>query len=379
MVLAGCAQYGPEAMRGSRLAYNTAVQTSEQRELLLNIVRLRYLDAPEFLAVSGISTQMTVEATASIGGSFGEEGDENTSLVAPGAEIGYSETPTITFTPRRDKAFVRQLVAPVDIDSIYLLTRHGWGIDEVLALVTTRINGVDNRVTGIGSPSSSGAGLVSALAGLRRQEVLGRLRVDVEERRVPVAAPLPAVGPGLKDVLGLQSEGLSVEYLPDPPRYEVFRREQAYTVQIAPAAWQDADFVAAARRLGLSAEAVSIEIDPDTGGGKENNRLRIGTRSVLGAMSYLASGVEVPAPHLVAGVAAAAGIPAEDVWLQVLPSSQTPENAFLAVPYRDHWFYIADNDLASKRTLGLLTALVRLSIYAEGAQNVPVLTLPITR
>ena len=65
--------------------------------------------------------------------------------------------------------------------------------------------------------------------------------------------------------------------------------------------------------------------------------------------------------------------------MDIRVSAEPAEGAFLSVEHRGYWFYIDDRDLGSKRTLGLLTSLVRLSISAGGAQNVPVLTLPIGR
>ena len=41
-------------------------------------------------------------------------------------------------------------------------------------------------------------------------------------------------------------------------------------------------------------------------------------------------------------------------------STNRPANAFVAVPYRGAWFYIADNDLESKSTFMLLTQLFNL-------------------
>jgi hypothetical protein len=47
----------------------------------------------------------------------------------------------------------------------------------------------------------------------------------------------------------------------------------------------------------------------------------------------------------------------------------------VAVPYRSHWFYIAENDLASKTTFNLLLGLYNIAIRAGGSQNIPVLTI----
>jgi hypothetical protein len=48
----GCSHLGPNTVVRDRLTYNEAIATSSQQQALLNIVRLRYLDAPVFLDVS---------------------------------------------------------------------------------------------------------------------------------------------------------------------------------------------------------------------------------------------------------------------------------------------------------------------------------------
>jgi hypothetical protein len=81
-VLSACTLRGPTFTPVSHAAYNEAVQEGEQREVLLNIVRLRYLDRPEFLAITSISSQMHFEAQASLMGSFGDDQDFGTSLMS---------------------------------------------------------------------------------------------------------------------------------------------------------------------------------------------------------------------------------------------------------------------------------------------------------
>jgi len=60
-------------------------------------------------------------------------------------------------------------------------------------------------------------------------------------------------------------------------------------------------------------------------------------------------------------------------------SEKQPTDALVAVPYRGRWFHIEANDVESRRTLGLLSSLLRLEIGAGGSENVPVLTLPLSR
>ena len=112
LVLSGCS-LGPSTMRADRLTYNDAIQFTERQELLLNIVRLRYNEGPEFLATSSISTQFTIDLGAAAGAEFGDDQELRTDLFNVGGAIGYSERPTITFTPRNEREFTQQLISPV--------------------------------------------------------------------------------------------------------------------------------------------------------------------------------------------------------------------------------------------------------------------------
>ena len=62
--------------------------------------------------------------------------------------------------------------------------------------------------------------------------------------------------------------------------------------------------------------------------------------------------------------------------MRVHSSASRPKNAYIAVPYRGAWFYIADNDLNSKSTYALMTLLFALQ-SGERKTTAPALTLPI--
>ena len=53
-----------------------------------------------------------------------------------------------------------------------------------------------------------------------------------------------------------------------------------------------------------------------------------------------------------------------------------PLNAYVSIRYRNHWFYIEDNDLNSKSTFSLLVQLYDLQ-SGDAKGSAPVLTLPI--
>ena len=52
--ISGCHHIGPKTIMDDRLPYNEAIAASWKQQTLLNIVRLRYADMPEFVDVSSI-------------------------------------------------------------------------------------------------------------------------------------------------------------------------------------------------------------------------------------------------------------------------------------------------------------------------------------
>ena len=385
MQLGGCALHGPDAMRASRLLYNEAVQNSEQRELLLNLVRLRYTDAPEFLEISGIATQMNFSAGASIGGDFGNVEGSSSAFVAPRASVGYSETPTLTFTPRRDQEFTRQLVAPVELDNVYLLAQYGWGIDRILRLVASDLNGLSNTISREvprASEADSIQAFTQATSLLRRLEEQDLVSIGVEQRTEVLSAPIPADSVTPNDLLSAAKTGYQWKFQEAQQTYVLSGSRAHYVLRVAQAAWNTTEFAEAARLLGLSERQTICEIDPSDGLPNEaDGRLRIATRSVLGTIAYLSNAVSVPAVHESQGLVSTLNElePSLNDIFTVHVSATPIEDAYLSVPYNGFWFYVDKNDLTTKRTLGLLTSLIRLTISAGGAQNVPILTLPVTR
>ena len=54
LLVTGCS-LGPRQLKGNRLGYNTSIQKSDNQELLLNLVRLRYMEVPNFMQVSSVT------------------------------------------------------------------------------------------------------------------------------------------------------------------------------------------------------------------------------------------------------------------------------------------------------------------------------------
>ncbi len=62
-------------------------------------------------------------------------------------------------------------------------------------------------------------------------------------------------------------------------------------------------------------------------------------------------------------------------FIQVRSGPEKPENAFTAVKYEDHWFWIDKGDFQSKRTFSFLMILFSLT-ETGGKEGLPLVTIP---
>ena len=108
----------------------------------------------------------------------------------------------------------------------------------------------------------------------------------------------------------------------------------------------------------------------------------------MSILFYLSQMVDVPAEHVDAGLVVMTedadgsrfdweGTPAGKQF-HIRQSSRRPRTAYLSVPYGDHWFYIANNDLETKASFMLLSQLFSLNAGAVTSAN-PTLTIPVGR
>src|SRR4051795_2825542 len=77
LLVAGCLAasgcLGPAAVRSTRMRYNEVVRSTNDEQLLMNLVRLRYADTPVFIDLPNIPSQFEVAAGASDPGRAGSQ------------------------------------------------------------------------------------------------------------------------------------------------------------------------------------------------------------------------------------------------------------------------------------------------------------------
>ncbi|MHC5191676.1 MAG: hypothetical protein ACYSOP_05765, partial [Planctomycetota bacterium] len=97
LVLTGCGSLGPNQVSRDRFEYTDAISESWKRQMLLNMVKIRYGDAPVFLDVVSVINQYSTESEVS--GSLAWNAFLPTDSQNVGAKHKYADRPTISYQP----------------------------------------------------------------------------------------------------------------------------------------------------------------------------------------------------------------------------------------------------------------------------------------
>ena len=345
-LLSGCNSFGPDSLRGTHPLYNDAIVGSMNEQFVQNVVRLRYRDPVFFLDVANVTATLKLDMSAGLDQSeIGLNGGSDLIKYSFGA--AYTTSPTISYAPLQGEGFVKSILSPIPLESLFSLAGSGWSVRRVFSLCVERINGLEN------APSASGPTPTHAPEPDRQFKRLLQLVEEVSREHLIV----PQVNPETKEpqlhILSSPEHRERIreikELLGLDPKLEVYRLNSDFT-----------------------------RTRPDT--------VSIRTRSLMSIFFYLSQNVDAPKPHKSEGLVTVTRNKdgAEFDWgttpggslFHIRQSEERPDMAFLEIPYRGHWFYLADNDLESKSTFMLLMQLFRLQ--AGAAKSVgPTLTIPV--
>lgn len=341
IALSSCMYFGPDSVRSTRPEYNIAIQQTNEQELLLNLVRLRYRDSLYFLSVEKVAS--SVEFTRGIGASAEIPERGWNKYTVGGAAVAMAEKPTIFYTPLEGERFSRQMMSIVNPDIYVLLANSGWSIERLMAVSLQEMNGLKNAPTAAGPTPSYEPVYQEFQQALRLLRTL-QIRKEIEFGRV------------------------------------AFGNDAHLELRFLPQAANDPDAKEFKRLLGLKPEYSQFRVVLGLGQG-EADTINVVPRSLIGVLNYLSQGVAPPERHLVAGKVTRTLTEAGESfdWQAVLgglfsvnSATSKPDDAAVAVNYRDHWFYIRDNDLESKSTFSLLTQLFALQAGPQGGTATPI-------
>jgi hypothetical protein len=333
---AGCGGIGPKTVARDRFDYITAVSESWEKQMLLNLVRLRYLHAPVFLDVASIinTYALETELEASAGWNAFLVGDSQ--LV--GARGKYTDRPTITYTPLMGEKFTESLMTPLPVAGVLSLLQGGWPVDFVFRICVHTINGIENRF---------GAQLMRRPADPRFNrliQALGRIQI---------------------------SKGLGTRV-----RREGKQKATVLFFRAKPSAETLMEMNNIRALLGLSMDSWEFHVVYGSIAA-DDEEIAIQTRSMLQIMAELASNIEVPEKDVAEGrvYATLAEAPGFEPLIRVRSGDSLPADAYVGVRYRKQWFWIDDRDLSSKRMFAF--SMLLFSLTETGPRGgAPIVTVP---
>jgi len=340
LLLGGCAGTGPASIARDRFDYVTSVSDSWKRQMLLNLLKVRYSDAPVFMDIASVISSYELAGEVSLAGQIAKTGagDEIASLGMTGR---YADKPTITYQPLSGDKFTRSLMTPIPVPSILSLIQSGYPADLVLRICADNINGLENSYGGPGRFHTGDPKFRELLVAIRDNQAVG--------------------GMGM--------------------RMKAVNDQQTAVILLRPSS--DEAVAAPARKirelLGLNPAVRQYNVV--YGNYPENDmEIAILSRSILQILVDLASYVEVPEADLLEGrVYDPQRTPEQEKMfpplLKVHSGPAAPGDAHVAVNYRTQWFWIEDRDRQSKQMFNFMMFMFSLT-ETGSAQAAPIVTVP---
>ena len=135
----GCV--GPNAVRYTRLRYNEVLRDTNDQQLLLNIVRLRYADSPVFIDLPNITSQFEVAGRGNYLGGAGNQFRGQTNLGF--GELTLRDSPTLSYHPREGREIAKALLTPLSTE-FFSLVNAGADLEQLLLMTISDINDLPN-------------------------------------------------------------------------------------------------------------------------------------------------------------------------------------------------------------------------------------------
>jgi hypothetical protein len=340
VMFAGCTHLGPATVPVDRSDYSLSIADSWKQQTLLNIVKLRYVDLPVFVDVSSIVAGYSLQTGVTVNGVVSTKQAIQGNYGSIGGQAIYTDRPTITYVPLTGEKFLHGLVTPIDPKNIFFMLQSGYPADFVLGLTVEGLNGLRNRSTSGGLVRQADPEFLRVLQLMRELQVAGVVGLRVEEDKAK----------GSTGVMFFRAEDVPADVV-----------EKSAEVR---------------RLLKLPLDLQRFTLIYSPGRGAEG-QLAVNSRSMLQIMQAFASYVEVPEAHLKSGRAMPGfeNAPLETQQDRIHSAKSKPADAFAAVYYRDHWFWVDDSDWQTKRAL---TAVMFFFTLADTgtSEKLPLVTIP---
>jgi hypothetical protein len=340
-----CASIGPGTVPHDRIDYGSSIGNSWKEQTLLNIVKLRYADMPIFLEVAQVIAGYQLQGT--LGTSF-TAGNFNAAVIGPFTATGnataagtYTDRPTVIYQPLTGVDFLKRLMTPIPPSSVLFMLQSGYAADRIMPIMLDSINGLNNESNRLRRPADPKFTRLVEL--IREGQLAGAIQIRIERPKDGAESSVLIFGPS-KDP-ELANKGREIKSI-----------------------------------LGIKPDLRELKVNYGGYSGKDDE-IDMMTRSMLQIMLEFAFTVQVPESDVVQGKATPGLVDTPGAGalngppLRVLVSDTQPQDAHVAVQYDGRWFWIADTDIQSKYTFGIIMLL--FSIADTGVKgSTPVVTIP---
>ncbi len=388
----GCS-LGPSKLRSEWRQYNSSIAQTNREQILLNLVRLRYNDTPGWLIPAGVTSQNSWVQSGEIVGTAIE--GVSPDFFVLGGGVSKIERPTISFLPGGEEV-TQGLLNPLTPETLFILSYGGWSPDRLMPLVIKSMNNVQNA-PGAGGPLPEFAPpyeefayLIDNWTELKRR---GLVETSLVERIEPIFPPIRKDAVTPSELRSAAEAGFAYQPAEQPDLLNVCRRKQVTVLRFAAGVHDTREYNEIVRLLEVDPTLREYELNHALEGHiqlsahtRENgSEILIDIRSLWEIMHFLSKGVDIPIEHLTNGTAVETLDMQGNVFdwrpvlrgFQIMVCKKKPDCAAVSVNYRGYWFYIDDRDQNSKITFMLLGVIQGAQIEVGGAENLPVLTLPL--
>lgn len=371
------------------VAFNTAVAEAMDRQMLLNIVRLWHSEPTQWMQVVSINTSVEYSVGIAGDGVF-SSGQTRGGVAANGR---YSYRPTLTFNPLEGEQLARELMAPVQVETLVNLVSAGWPVSWLFFLVVDRCEDIESfdvsERFGVVAGDERFARLLDLCDELEQRQLMALMlsQIPVVWNPQPIAAEALSIGA----IASARNDNCRY-VLRDDGLYDFMSVETAPVFQMYPALEDDPLGEEFLRMLRLDEEpdvyrlvTVDSPIIADT-------TVSMQTRSLMSMLRFLSFGVsdgaETTAPaspegpgSIYLGLSRSRGDDQEvrsevSRFFRVHRSASRPKRSATEVMHEGWWYWIAADDSLSKQLFSLVRDLYDLQVMSQPGGR-PILTIPV--
>ena len=393
LLWSGCS-LGAKRAAVDPLQYNKSVKEVSAKQMLLNLVRIRYGEVPFFLTTSNITTSYEFET--------GVEGGGNVIGSAPDvftwALLGrVLERPTVTYFPLQGEKFLSRVLQTIQLETLSSLFQSEWPINMLMRSMVHSIGRLENNPF---QRTDSYRKFLQLVDIWHRAQMRGDFCLLKQQKPKPIfSKTMQEKDLTFMDIFRADKDGYILKQT-STGHYSLEKPSRPYFVVQTKCTQEEAALIASLLDIdppqleSNEEQTVLLEImlieskdlQPMLQAGPLP-RVAINMRNFLNVIYYLSLGVQVPEkdlkkkraallPPSQAGTNTTNSLPVNDLITVNSSYRCMPGTTYLNIRFQGKCFSIHGSDIKSKRMFGLLQILFMLQSGSRPDVQ-PLLTIPV--